>query len=211
MPQLRISTGKNDTATSGSLGYFLTSGMPTPTIDNKWIFKNVVELKTGLEVTGGLIELPNGCYLQTSGQKLIFNSPSSAPSVFEADILLAEDVAVGNVLSVGFSATTDSSTTAINSSGITTKGYCEATYFNALSDKRAKENIKPVEFSALEVVNQTPVYSFNYKDKTENVPGVIAQDLLKLDLPVELVNNINASGENGDYMSIKESKLIYIL
>ena len=34
MPQLRISTGKNDTATSGSLGYFLTSGMPTPTIKN---------------------------------------------------------------------------------------------------------------------------------------------------------------------------------
>lgn len=61
------------------------------------------------------------------------------------------------------------------------------------------------------MVNQTPVYSFNYKGKTENVPGVIAQDLLKLDLPVELVNNINASGENGDYMSIKESKLIYIL
>ena len=90
-------------------------------------------------------------------------------------------------------------------------GYCQANYFNATSDKRAKENIQPADFSALDIVNRLPVYTFNYKNNPNTVPGLIAQDLLKAELPLELVNNKNASGEKDDYMSIRESKLIYIL
>ena len=39
---------------------------------------------------------------------------------------------------------------------------CEALYFNATSDRRAKSNITPVEFSALDTIKQLPVYTFNY-------------------------------------------------
>ena len=211
MPKLRISKGKSDDGTTGSLGYFLTSSMPTPTIANKWIFSK------GFEIKSGSITLPNDCDLTTDGQRLILHSHASAPAVFDADVvqswtqIIDGSMSVGNILSVETNATTTSSTTAINNNGITTKGYCEAEFFNAKSDKRAKENIQLIKFSALDVIKQLPVYSFNYKNKTETIPGILAQDLLELGLPVELVNNTNASGENDDYMTIKESKLIYIL
>jgi hypothetical protein len=89
---------------------------------------------------------------------------------------------------------------------------CEALYFNATSDKRAKENITPATFSGLDLINKLSVYTFNYKDKTDVMPGILAQDLLEAQ-PAELslVDNVAATGENGDYMSIKEGKLIFVL
>ena len=90
--------------------------------------------------------------------------------------------------------------------------YCKAPYFNATSDRRAKENIKKVDFSALSIINSLPIYSFNYKDSDKPSIGVIAQEALKYNIEdFSLVENEEASGENNDYMSIKESKLIYIL
>lgn len=95
---------------------------------------------------------------------------------------------------------------------LTVSDKCEASYFNATSDKRAKENITPATFSGLNLINKLPVYTFNYKDKTDVVPGILAQDLLEAQ-PEELnlVDNIAATGENGDYMSIKADKLIFVL
>ena len=86
-----------------------------------------------------------------------------------------------------------------------------ATYFNATSDRRAKENIHQATFSALEVIKALPIYSFDYSaDKTHSI-GLIAQDAedVKLD-DFEIVTNKEASGENGNFMSVKESKLVYI-
>ena len=99
-----------------------------------------------------------------------------------------------------------------NTKLIHTDDKCEALYFNATSDKRAKENIAPATFSGLDLINKLSLYTFNYKDKTDVVPGILAQDLLEVQ-PEELnlVDNIAATGENGDYMSIKESKLIFVL
>lgn len=99
-----------------------------------------------------------------------------------------------------------------NTKIIHTDDKCEASYFNATSDKRAKENITPATFSGLNLINKLPVYTFNYKDKTDVVPGILAQDLLEAQ-PEELnlVDNIAATGENGDYMSIKADKLIFVL
>lgn len=90
--------------------------------------------------------------------------------------------------------------------------HVDALYFNATSDKRAKENIKPATYNAIELIKKLPVYTYNYKNKTEIVTGILAQDLLEVQPEgLDLVSNINATGENGDYMSIKNDKLVFIL
>lgn len=89
--------------------------------------------------------------------------------------------------------------------------YCRALYFSATSDKRAKENIVLANFSALDFIQQTPVYSFNYKNNTIPMIGIMAQDITQTELKEVLVDNCEASGENNDYMSIKEDKLIFVL
>lgn len=88
----------------------------------------------------------------------------------------------------------------------------EAQFFNATSDKRAKENIKLATYNALELIKKLPVYTYNYKNKSENVTGILAQDLLEAQpKELDLVSNINATGENNDYMSIKNDKLMFVL
>jgi hypothetical protein len=95
---------------------------------------------------------------------------------------------------------------------ITSHDSVHAPYFNATSDMRAKENIKKLPFSALAFINNLNVYQFNYKDKNDTIPGVLAQDVLNSQPEgLSLVDNIDASGENGDYMSIKEDKFIFLL
>lgn len=89
---------------------------------------------------------------------------------------------------------------------------CNATFFNATSDKRAKENIQLATYNALELIKKLPVYIYNYKNQTETVTGILAQDLLEAQpKELELVSNINACGENNDYMSIKHDKLMFVL
>lgn len=115
----------------------------------------------------------------------------------------------------------------LNASGITVKskatfeqdvkceGQIQAVSFNATSDKRAKTNIKRLDQEkALDIVNKLPVYSFNYKK--DNIPsiGVLAQEAAVYDGTIpnfSLVSNEQATGENGDYQTVKESKLVYIL
>ena len=84
--------------------------------------------------------------------------------------------------------------------------------FNATSDKRAKENIQSATYNALELIKKLPIYTYNYKNKSENLTGILAQDLLEAQpKELDLVSNINATGENGDYMSIKNDKLMFVL
>ena len=88
----------------------------------------------------------------------------------------------------------------------------EAQYFNATSDKRAKENIQPATYNAVELIKKLPVYTYNYKNRTETVTGILAQDLLEAQpKELELVSNSDATGENNDYMSIKNDKLMFVL
>ena len=89
---------------------------------------------------------------------------------------------------------------------------CTAVFFNATSDKRAKENIRPANYSALDLIKKLPVYIYNYKNSNETVTGILAQDLLEAQpKELNLVSNINATGENNDYMSIKHDKLMFVL
>lgn len=99
-----------------------------------------------------------------------------------------------------------------NNSELVVKGKCEALFFNATSDRRAKSNIIPAEFSALKVVNAIPTYTFNYSNKEEKTIGLIAQEAAKFDLDgFNMVDNLEATGQNGDFMQMKESKLVYVL
>lgn len=95
---------------------------------------------------------------------------------------------------------------------LTVEGKCEAQYFNATSDRRAKENINPLMSSALDIINKVQVYTFNYKNSQQKTLGLIAQDLITYDLDgVSLVVNPNATGLDNDYMSVTEGKLVYLL
>ena len=94
---------------------------------------------------------------------------------------------------------------------ITADSYIQASYFNATSDKRAKTGIIQSTFSALNIIKSLPIYNFKYKSDNSDSIGIIAQEALKVHAgDFNLVVNPQASGENGNYMSVKESKLVYI-
>lgn len=93
-----------------------------------------------------------------------------------------------------------------------TKDYVEAPYFNATSDMRAKENITPFNGDAIKIITSLPTYTFNYKNSDTISYGILAQDLVNTKInDFSFIENVNASGENNDYMKVKESKLIYLL
>ena len=95
---------------------------------------------------------------------------------------------------------------------LTVNDSINALYFNATSDRRAKENLTPLNQSALEIINQAPVYTFNYKENKHLSIGLVAQDLVNIKLNnFCLVDHLSARGEKGDYMSIRETKLVYVL
>lgn len=103
------------------------------------------------------------------------------------------------------------STITVGGSKITSE-YVEAPYFNATSDVRAKTNINPFNTSAIDIVKSLNTYTYTYKDSGLISYGIMAQDVQTLKInDFAFVNNPDASGENGDYMSIKEDKLVYLL
>lgn len=89
---------------------------------------------------------------------------------------------------------------------------CNASYFNSTSDQRAKKDILPLDIDAIKMVCSVPVYSFVYKELDTPSIGIIAQEVQKIDINgFKIVDNEMATGQNFDYMSIHESKLVYIL
>ena len=86
-----------------------------------------------------------------------------------------------------------------------------APYFVATSDVRAKDNVELWNYTALDLVNATPVYSFNYKSDHDRVVSILAQDLLENQPEnLDLVNDKDADGIN-KFMSIKSDKLTFVL
>lgn len=106
----------------------------------------------------------------------------------------------------------DSSGQFKTSGSITTLDLCQALSFNATSDERAKENFTYVPRAhALEWINNLNIYTFNYRDNGRSSIGITTQQVQ--DKPINnfnFVDNLEATGENGDYMTIKESKLVYM-
>ena len=145
-----------------------------------------------------------------SNSSINFQPSQTTPSIIPAQIIYdskMHNFKSGYVVigSVGGGDKTDGSLYIQNS--------CNALYFNATSDVRAKTNLQHASFKALSIVKSLPIYTFNYKETGSPAIGLIAQDAAKISFGSDfsLVNNETASGENGDYMTIKESKLIYVL
>lgn len=111
---------------------------------------------------------------------------------------LAEIDSDGNITSIsGNISSTNGDITATN-------GVMTAQSFNALSDKRLKENI--VEYSPNKSILDLPIYSYNFisdEKKTKKI-GCLAQDLK------EICPEIVKEDDNG-YLSIEENKIVYLL
>ncbi len=84
----------------------------------------------------------------------------------------------------------------------------KAAFFNTASDQRLKENIfnfSPTEADFL--VKTTPIYTFDYKDTHLSSIGMLAQDWQHYNF-----NGFEMTSEDENGMlSLKESKLVYIL
>lgn len=89
--------------------------------------------------------------------------------------------------------------------------YADAFY--AASDRRLKENIKDLDLNCLDLINNINLREFSWKDDEEHKPvvGAIAQELKQV-LPEKYVHEFIGGKETDDeYLSINDSKLIYLL
>lgn len=87
-----------------------------------------------------------------------------------------------------------------------------ATYFNTTSDARAKTNLCEAHYSALDIVKNLKTYTYNYKNSNIQSYGILAQDIVDYSINgFSFIENAAATGVDGDYMKVKESKLVYLL
>ena len=213
LPTIEVRLGKDKRENNNvSCGHILTSEIGA-TVTKPWEFKaplTVSEIQFGnikFQKTNSGVKLSKK---EDSNDSLTINMYTELADVSSKKTEVSYLNVTGEVVVDGYVALINGDTKITKKLFVEDK--CEAKYFNALSDKRAKENIKPLNFSALDLVKNLPVYTFNYKNDIQTVPGILAQDLLKRQPDtISLVDNKEASGENGDYMSIKSDKLIYIL
>ena len=212
LPHIYAYIGKKDNPeTENDLGYILTNAAEGITLTQPWILNDSFyfspstgssfiqnneagNIKTN---TSGYYEFTKGLYVQ-NGVELNSTLDVTGATTLNSTLNVTEATTLQSTLDVTGTINTNSS--------------CTAEYFNAKSDKRAKENIRPANYSALDLIKKLPVYIYNYKNSHETVTGILAQDLLEAQ-PEELnlVSNINATGENNDYMSIKNDKLMFVL
>ena len=84
-------------------------------------------------------------------------------------------------------------------------------YIEVTSDKRFKNNIERYNQSALSIVNQVPVVTFNYNNSNIKTLGIIAQDLEKTVDNSSFFVSMGQQNNIQDARRLKENKLIYIL
>lgn len=236
LPHIYTYTGKQDNPeTENDLGYILTNNATDVSVNNEWSFKNTI-LVNKINVRGGGDQLVVGDNKMSSCKigvttDINENNTSAAliveggaiikkqlkiltSSSVTTDLTVGKDLMVGNNMTISGSSLESFKTSGgiVSAKAISSGGSCSATFFNATSDIRAKENIKPATYSALELINKLSIYTYNYKNQNETVTGIMAQDLLENQpKELDLVSNINATGINNDYMSIKNDKLMFVL
>lgn len=231
LPHIYTYIGKEDNPkTENDLGYILTNAAKGIDIAQPWKLSNdfYFDLNSHthnnnnlfLSNSCGNIQLIDGGYY--FGGNLTVNSTLTVnqTTILRSTLNVNSTATFNGVVSIkDTTPATNAESGALQVAGgigvggaIYSKSSCTAEYFNATSDKRAKENIRPANYSALDLIKKLPVYIYNYKNSNETVTGILAQDLLEAQ-PEELnlVSNINATGENNDYMSIKNDKLMFVL
>ena len=235
LPHIYTSKGKADNPTN-DLGYILTNQAEDIDLTKPWKLSSdfYFDLDSHTNNNNNLF-LSNSCgniKLINNGYYFEKNLTVNGTTILNSTLSVSNKTTLKSQLEVNSTTTlkgivsienttnaTSTETGALKVSGgigvggaIYSGSSCTAVYFNATSDKRAKENIRPANYSALDLIKKLPVYIYNYKNSNETVTGILAQDLLEAQ-PEELnlVSNINATGENNDYMSIKNDKLMFVL
>ena len=209
LPHLYINT-KNDKTTATDLGYFITSKATGQQIESAFEFLSDLTVQANLTIGTDFTIVPSR--FNSDGYNRI-----NGNNIINGNVTFSKNYKVrieNNITSVN---PTDSPLYVAGSGYINGRmyvgDYCEAQYFNARSDKRAKENIQLFSGNALNIVNNINTYTFNYKNNPNQISyGILAQDLLDVNINnFNFINNKEATGTNDDYMSIKESKLVYLL
>ena len=225
LPHIYTSTGKVDNPTN-DLGYILTNQAEDIDLTKPWKLSSDFYFDLDSHTNnnnnlflsnscGNIKLINNGYYFDrnlTINGTAILNSTLSVnnTTTLKSTLDVTGATTLKSTLNVTGATTLKSTLNVIGA--IDTKSSCTAVYFNATSDKRAKENIRPANYSALDLIKKLPVYIYNYKNSNETVTGILAQDLLEVQpKELNLVSNINATGENNDYMSIKNDKLMFVL
>lgn len=136
------------------------------------------------------IKIPSGTSYDLSGKTVTVSSTSASTSYYI----------------VGSSATSSTTASLYANSNIyfnPNSGVLTSKTFNASSDARLKENIKP--YSCTESILDLPIYIYDFKGGSlNNQIGCLAQDLQKI------CPEIVTKGEDG-YLSIQESKIVFLL
>ena len=223
LPHIYTYIGKKDNPTTeNDLGYILTNDVFSATVSGNWTFNG--ENVFNKEVTFGTsshfkdnINIYSEPKQGDSGKRINFYKDDQIFSYISdkdyADKNETKKLTIRTMQNNSFIELWPKTKVQISAGYLSIPdNYCEAQFFNATSDKRAKENIQPATYSALDLISKLPVYTFNYKNKDETVTGILAQDLLEAQpKELDLVSNVNATGENNDYMSIKNDKLMFVL
>lgn len=153
---------------------------------------------------------------KTEGNIIVANELLTANTIRSSSIASKSDNNNFHIQEDGTASFKSVTCTEISSSGViktdstannavdASKGTVKALSFNAVSDKRLKENI--VEYSPNKSILDLPVYSYNFisdEKKTKKI-GCLAQDLK------EICPEIVKEDDKG-YLSIEENKIVYLL
>lgn len=200
------------------LGRIITSDATEQYINKAFTFKDNVIVGKNLYFN----KSSSGVYMQAEDNNVFkfafgggYIQAYSGGVYFNADVYLSKNISVTEKAQLhrGLYVGTKLLDYPASNGVIKADDKCEALYFNATSDRRAKSNITPLSASALSIVKSLPIYTFNYTSKPEETTiGLIAQEAAEHDLDnFNMVDNLDASGENNDFMQMKESKLVYVL
>lgn len=209
-PKIYLSTTNKTTpaTTDTYLGFMVTTHRPNSFYDDitmeeahKIYFQTDKMSSIGQKDTNnlGVLQIKANNGIELNSQDIKINGQSS----FLYDVSVKANTTIG---------TTSTNKKLVVNGYAQITGYCQADYFNATSDIRAKENIKAFDQHALDIINKLHTYTYTYKNSQNKSYGIMAQDILDVNINgFSFVENAAATGANGDYMSIRESKLVYLL
>ena len=209
-PKIYLSTTNKTTpaTTDTYLGFMVTTHRPNSFYDDitmeeahKIYFQTDKMSSIGQKDTNnpGVLQINANNGIELKSQDIKINGQSS----FLYDVSVNANATIG---------TTSANKKLVVNGYVQVTGYCQADYFNATSDIRAKENIKAFDKHALDIINKLHTYTYTYKNSQDKSYGIMAQDILDVNINgFSFVENAAATGVNGDYMSIRESKLVYLL
>lgn len=193
------------------LGKIITSNATGQTISQDFKINGKLSCNNDLVCKGNI-----DIYHKDSNQIRFYNNNNtqlmSIRNNSEYFSLNVDKFFINNDMRIEKSDLTDNKTTLISGNTKINSTFIEAQYFNAVSDKRAKENIIPFKGDALKIINSLQTYTFKYKNSTTTSYGILAQDLVDTKInDFSFIENIAATGIDDDYMKVKESKLVYLL